>query len=336
VEQLTRRAYESSDAPALSELLNRIDRHAGGHPGWTPDEVASFADAMVRNATVDTRLAFAPGGVLIAAALVLAPPDGGFRVDLIGGVHPGWRGRGLGRELLGWQLDRATEVHRETASHVTWEIHAGSMAADEDAQRLFRRFDLAPARYWFDMVAPTTGVPTLALPDGLQVVTYSPTFERALHAVHSEAFADHWGYQSRELAEWAKVSVGMDTFRSELSVLALDGEEIAGYVLSYDDADAERLYIGQVGVRRSWRRRGLAGALLIRVLRAAGASGLPRAGLSADADSPTGAVGVYERAGFAVEARAVTYSVPLPAIASETVVMRDHVRSGAGSAPDRT
>ena len=40
-------------------------------------------------------------------------------------------------------------------------------------------------------------------------------------------------------------------------MLALDGDQIAGYLLGYRAADPDRLYIGQVGVRPAWRRRGV-------------------------------------------------------------------------------
>jgi ribosomal protein S18 acetylase RimI-like enzyme len=170
---------------------------------------------------------------------------------------------------------------------------------------------LEPARYWFDMVAPAVGVPAIAVPDGLKVVIYTDDAERDLYEAHMEAFADHWGYQRRTFDQWSLLAIRSSTFRPDLSRLAFDGDELAGYVLSYDDADPARLYIGQVGVRRPWRRRGLAGALLAEVLTAAGDAGRTSAGLGVDADSPTGAVGVYERVGFAVESRAVTYRTML-------------------------
>jgi ribosomal protein S18 acetylase RimI-like enzyme len=93
-----------------------------------------------------------------------------------------------------------------------------------------------------------------------------------------------------------------------LSVLATDGPEIAGYVLAYDDAIAGRVYVGQVGVRQPWRRRGLATAMLSHVMRAAGGVGRTSAALDVDAANPTGAVGVYERVGFETVSRMVTYS----------------------------
>jgi mycothiol synthase len=70
-------------------------------------------------------------------------------------------------------------------------------------------------------------------------------------------------------------------------------------------------HIGQVGTRRPWRRRGLAGALVADTMAAAAVAGKTTATLGVDADSPTGAVGVYERVGFSVRSRFVSYHRPL-------------------------
>jgi ribosomal protein S18 acetylase RimI-like enzyme len=308
VPDLTPREYRESDAPALSALINVIEEQGGGHAGFTPAFIESIVRGMVRDPASDSRLLFTPEGVLVAAGLVPTPPDGGFRVDVMGGVHPGWRGRGIGRELLGWELSRAAEIHRSVAPDASWEIHIGAPGEDASAISLYRRFGLAPVRYWFDMVARTASAPLVALPDGLRSTPYRSEYEKDLYEAHMEAFADHWGFQRRSYEEWAAMIPQSENFLPELSAIAFDGDEIAGYVLGYVDADPARLYIGHVGVRRPWRRRGLAAALLGQVLHAARAAGRGLAALGVDADSPTGAVGVYERVGFAVEARAVTYA----------------------------
>ncbi|MFS8478515.1 MAG: GNAT family N-acetyltransferase [Micromonosporaceae bacterium] len=309
--QLLTRPYEPADAPAVVDLMNLIQEHAGAHPGFTLAEMESLISGVVRDVAADTRVVVGPHG-LVAAGVVATPPEGGYRVDLLGGVHPDWRGRGIGRQLLGWQLDRAARIHAAVAPGAAWEAHTGTTLGDESAIRLFERLGMTAARYWFEMTAPTTGAPALELPDGLAARRYSPDHEKALYAAHIEAFADHWGYQRRELDEWTGLTVRSDLFLPELSLLAVDGDEVVGYVLSYRDADPDRVYIGHVGVRRPWRRRGVAGALLASVLTAAGRAGYTSAGLDVDADSPTGAVGVYERVGFGIRSRSVTYVAPLP------------------------
>jgi ribosomal protein S18 acetylase RimI-like enzyme len=312
VRELTQRGYQPSDAPAVSEFFDIVEEAAGGRGGTTPEYVESLVKGMVHDPATDTRLLFAPDGTLVAAALTPTPPEGGFRVDLMGGVHPRWRGRGIGRELLGWQLERAAEIHRAVAPSTHWEIHVGANTPDEETLRLFRRFELTPVRYWFEMLASTGQVGPVPLPDGLRVMTYDAAWEQDLYTAHTEAFLDHWGYQRRELDEWAGMTVRAEGFAPDLSMIAFDGASIAGYVLSYAGPDPDHLYVALVGVRRLWRRRGLAAALLARVLTAAHAAGRKTVSLGVDAGSPTGAVGVYERVGFTVSREAVTYARPLP------------------------
>lgn len=312
MEELTRRAYRPADAAAVTELSKLAIRHAGGHYGASAADVAAFLATTVRDFDADTRLAFTADGDLVAAAWITTPPAGGTHAGLVGAVHPKWRGRGIGRELLGWQLARAAEIHRSVAPDQDWDVRLGIVVGDQDSVRLFQRFDLVPARYWLDMVAPA-GPVAAPVPDGVRVEPYDTGRERDLHAVHMGVFSGHWGFQYRPFERWAPITVRAASFRPELSVLAIDDDEIVGYVLSYADSDPERIYIGQVGVAPGWRRRGVAAGLLARVLTVAGEAGFRRAGLSVDADSPVGAVGVYERVGFTVASRAVTYAAPLRA-----------------------
>ena len=61
------------------------------------------------------------------------------------------------------------------------------------------------------------------------------------------------------------------------------------------------------------RGRGLASALLARVLAAARDEGYRTASLNVDTANPTGALGVYERAGFVAVYRQDSYRLDEPA-----------------------
>jgi ribosomal protein S18 acetylase RimI-like enzyme len=307
VANLLTRAYCPTDAPAVADLLNLVDEHAGGHGGTTADGVTSFVATLVPDPGADTRLVFA-GDVLVAAGITAPPPPGGFRVDLIGGVHPNWRGQGLGRTMLAWQIDRAEQMHKEIAPDAVWQAQRGIELDDHDAVRLFQRYALTPVRYWFEMTADTVAAPAVPAPVGVTIVAYQPAYESAVHEAHMAAFRDHWGFQYREREEWLELTVRQKTFLPRLSRVVLDGDELAGYLLAHLDTDPSRVHIGLIGVKRPWRRRGLAGAMLADVLRAARLAGHTCAALGVDADSLTGAVGVYERVGFRIDHRAVTYS----------------------------
>jgi ribosomal protein S18 acetylase RimI-like enzyme len=313
VGELTERGYVEDDAAALSALFNRIEEHLGGHPYATVEQTRARTASLLRDPAIDSRVVFDGHGALLGAAFAATPPDGGFRADMLGGVDPAWRRRGLGSDLLDWQLRRGAEIHDTVAPDREWQLHFGVSADDTDSQRLYQRFDLSPGRFWFDMVAPTTGVPDADAPDGVDIVDYVPGRETELYQAHEEAFADHWGHQDHGADGWLGQSVRSARFLPEPSRFALAGEAIAGYVLAYRSPVPGRGYIGQVGVRRPWRRRGLAGAMLAQVLGALADAGFGTVSLGVDAHNPTGAVGVYERVGFTVESRGVTYLRALPA-----------------------
>jgi GNAT superfamily N-acetyltransferase len=102
VAELTTRPYQPADAPAVAALLNAVSRHAGAHAGLEPGAVQAYLAAGVPDLATDSRVLRAAGGTVVAVAVVRLPPgDGRTQVDLAGAVHPDWRGRGLGRELLG-------------------------------------------------------------------------------------------------------------------------------------------------------------------------------------------------------------------------------------------
>ena len=310
MDELTWRPYEPSDVPALTRLINDIEGASGGTHPLTADQVRTFSGEL-RDPAADSRSVLTPDGVLVGYGWVAAPPAGGHRIDVWGGVHPDWRGRGIGRRLLGWQLERAAARYRAAGPVPAWEVHASAMVDDTTATALFERLGMVSTRYWFAMDRATANPPVIGAPAGLAVDGYDPARELDVHAAHVEAFADHWGWQARSFGEWAPITVHSKGFRPDLSFGAHDGAEVAGYLLSYATAEAGTFDIGHVGVRRPWRRRGLARALLSRALLAGRDAGLATATLGVDAGSPTGAVGVYEAVGFQVASRAVTYVTKL-------------------------
>ena len=244
---------------------------------------------------------------LAAAGMVSPPPEGGQRADLLGGVHPAHQGRGLGWELLAWQYERVRQLHADIAPSQHWHVETGASVGDKAAIRLFERFGFGPVRYFFEMVASLHDQqPEMALPDGLVAVPYTPELAYPLYEAHMEAFSDHWGFQRRPFEKWVIGTVESEEIRPDLSRIAFDGDQIAGYVLAYNNVEG-REYIGQVGTRRPWRKRGLASALISASLAAGVADGKSSASLGVDADSPTGAVGVYERLGFEVKHKFVSY-----------------------------
>jgi mycothiol synthase len=296
---LMTRPYGDADAALVTGLMNAVEVAGDGGHGFSEGEIRIMMSG-VRDRARDSRLVLTADGGLAAAGIVLPPVPGRSRVRADGGVHPQWRGRGIGRALLTWQFSRAAEMRAEQDPARVWTVGTGAGAADESAARLFRRFGLGPVRYFLEMSAPTAGDRLVRLPDGIRVAGFSGRQRTAVHAANMEAFAGHWGHEPRGIEEWAARTVDSDLFRGDLSRIALDEDQVAAYLLAYDGLD-NGLFIGQVGTRRAWRRRGLATALIAGSLAAGAADGRTTASLGVDAANPTGAVGVYERLGFTAQ-----------------------------------
>lgn len=70
----------------------------------------------------------------------------------------------------------------------------------------------------------------------------------------------------------------------------------------------QEAWIGELGVRQPWRRRGLATAMLNHSMRAFKTEGLDFATLGVDTENPTNALGVYQQVGFSTVRRSVSFA----------------------------
>ncbi len=235
-----------------------------------------------------------------------------------GHVHPAWRRRGVGTAILERNEARLREL---SASHDVERPRELGTFADErrpGAVALATSHGYEPVRYFFEMLRPTLeGIEEPPLPDGLELrLVEDRVGYRRLFDADAEAFLDHWGgfdASDETFAEW----IDDPNFDPTLFVIAWDGVDIAGAVINSIDANENELLqrrrglLDSVFVRRAWRRRGLAAALVARSLVLLREHGMDSAWLGVDADNPTGALGVYERAGFGVHSRGTAYRKPM-------------------------
>jgi mycothiol synthase len=277
------------------------------------EELADPALDLVR----DTVAAFDGGGRMVAYGLVRAATlDGGvFRVQAEGCVRPGHRRAGLGREVLAATARLAALRQRQGRPG---ELHVYAHDGNAAAAALLAGEGLRPARYWYDMRRDLAEpLPEVRLPAGLRLAGYEPRLDEALRLARNDAFAGSWGSAQRDQASWRQHYTGTRAFRPDLSFAALAGGEVAGLLLTscYDADEAatgvHEAWVGTVGTRQGWRRRGVASALLARALAAYAAAGFRRAGLNVDTGNPSGALGLYRRCGFTVSHRWTTWVRPL-------------------------
>jgi ribosomal protein S18 acetylase RimI-like enzyme len=138
------------------------------------------------------------------------------------------------------------------------------------------------------------------LPDGLVLRTYTPADAEALRAQLNDAFAADPFWHTVTASNFREFYLRARGFDPALWLLAWAGAELAGSALAYSEhgGDTTLGWVGTLGVRSPWRRRGLGGALLQRAFGELYDRGLRRVGLGVDAENPTGALGLYERAGM--------------------------------------
>jgi ribosomal protein S18 acetylase RimI-like enzyme len=210
--------------------------------------------------------------------------------------------------LLDWLEARGAEVLRAVVA-----AHPGRPPAvlrlgcpDQHPERasLYQQRGFRPVRHFYrmrrDLRQP---IPDRPLPAGLRFDHYRPENGEALRQALNEAFSDHWSPEPVSENDWQQFIVQQKSFRPELTQVVMDGSEVAAFSLNGADPqpgpDGERPgWIGSLGTRRPWRKRGLASALLVESMRLFQAAGLDSAMLGVDSQNPSGALGLYERLGF--------------------------------------
>jgi mycothiol synthase len=241
-----------------------------------------------------------------------------------GGVHPAYRGAGIGSTLLEWAERAAVPLHQARFGGQPLALHGTCATRNEAAVALHAGHGYRQQRWFHQMRAEFAGrrtdggvKPETRL-SGVQIARYSAERSQDALLVRNEAFRDHWGSTEDTPATWAHFT-GSSAFRPSVSFLAYGGEgEPLGVLMSMEfDGDTaatgvRELWVQTVGTRTAARNRGVATALLATALTAAADEGFDRAALQVDADSPTGAVGLYERAGFSIVTTSVTMRKPMP------------------------
>jgi mycothiol synthase len=221
-----------------------------------------------------------------------------------GFIHPSWRRHGLGSALLDRLQSRALAWESRPEGRRPSFLQAYVSETEAAAQAFVQGRGFEPVRYAFKMERDLgQPIPALPLPAGLQLRPAQESQYRAIWEAQREAFQDHWGYTPWPEENYRRF-VSFPHYDPSLWRVAWDGDQVAGMVLGYINREENERYARRLGytediaVRRPWRRRGLASALIARSLSALQDRGMTEAALSVDAENPSGALRVYERLGY--------------------------------------
>ncbi|TFC60442.1 GNAT family N-acetyltransferase [Cryobacterium sp. TMT2-15-1] len=313
-----------SDADDLWQLTRAVGKADHPYHLTTREGIERDFGLSYFHPEQDSLIGFTADGTLVAMGMVMAPPrrETLARAILVGGVHPDYRGRGIGRELLAWQLDRAEQqLATDDPSIPRW-ILAYTEETAYRSIRLFRRLGMECARYFQSLERRLDEpVPEIDLPVDIRVIRFTTEFSAAVHEARDSSFRDHWASQPMSDDAWDSF-VTSRKFRPDLSYLALatgpDGTpKVVGFTLATVNEDdwLNQGYTGShvdlVGVIDGWRGKHIARTLLGLHLRAARAEGLARATLVVDSESPTGALNLYLGMGFTPTTRSLAFTIEL-------------------------
>jgi mycothiol synthase len=244
--------------------------------------------------------------------------EGGRSYENFGFVHPAWRRRGIGGALHRVNEDRLRAIAGEHAGVEPKWLASESIDADAGGVALLRGDGYTAARFFYDMVAETLdGIVAPPMPDGLELRPVTRDQYRTIWDASAEAFRDHWGENEWTEAEWTRFDAEPQNADPRFWRVGWDDDDVAGAILTTVPAEENerhgrsRVYVSMVSVRREWRRRGLARALLASSLVGARDAGFTSASLGVDTDSPTGATDLYRSLGFEPQRKFTSWRKPL-------------------------
>jgi len=295
------RSAQWSDAVAVTGLIRDVLTADGDEVSiMTQEELEtewkSEGFALETDAWVATT---ADGRVVGYEEFVSRHAHAYFNAD--GYVHPDFRGRGIGAAMLRALDERARREMQLADPDARVYIRAGTNAHDQNVRGMFEGEGYQIIRYHWMMEIDLAEAPQVkTFPDGIELMPFDvDAHAYLLFQAQEEAFEDHWGHTPGNFNNWQMRKLRREDFDPSLWHVAWDDDQIAGF--SQTRVRNGIGWVGALGVRRPWRKRGLAEALLLRSFNEFYARGMTRVGLAVDASNPTGATRLYQKVGMKVD-----------------------------------
>lgn len=307
-----------ADVQAVVDLVNARSIALVGAPEDTVASVLADWDTPGLNLETDCVVAETPGGRLIGTAELWDIQPQHVRMFGFLRVAPDFAGSDVWDALADCIEKRAARSLSRSDPEARVVLLHRFIEQDRCGIDLMERRGYQLVRVLVRMVVDFSANSQTELPldGGLRLEPWTPKHEDGAFYALYEAFQDHWGAVPETFEEY-RMRMGHifehPEVRPELSLVALDGEEVVGTLIASEHpADDEQMgWINLLGVRRPWRKRGVGQALLLRVFGLFRKQGSRSAGLNVDSQSLTGATRLYEKVGMRVTRRYLTYELVL-------------------------
>ncbi len=236
-----------------------------------------------------------------------------------GFLIPQWRRKGIGQCMLNWMESHLRQVASSHPHEAAKFYQVNVTQFQKGTAAMLEGSGYQPVRYYYEMVRPSLDdIPEFSLPGGVEVRPVLPEHYRPIWQLIAETSQDEWGHKTlteEDYQEW----LASPFFQPNIWQVAWDTttHQPVGQVLGYihheenKQFNRRRGYTEGIGVAQSWRRRGLARALISLSLQAQKDAGMTESALVADSANANDVTRLYESCGFQITKCDTLYRKPL-------------------------
>ncbi|GHO78841.1 hypothetical protein KSD_66120 [Ktedonobacter sp. SOSP1-85] len=298
-----RHLHGPEDAPAYVRLVEACREIDAIDPFSTLETIPTLEEMRASFAGYDPQnVLFALHDDEMIASIRLSwwtEADGTWLYLHLGRVVPQWRGRGLGTAMLRWAEERIRTLANEHPTHGKGAFGANASSTEKTATELLLNegyrcvyinalMDFTDFRKLTEPRLPAKIERRSVRPDQLRLI-----WEAIAHFWAGTS----WGTPVPSEEEYQEFLHQPDLDHT-LWQVAWDQDQPVGMVLGRISKGWG--YIDEVSVERTYRRQGIAQALILYALAALRERGVQRVRLHTDANNRHGARSLYEKIGFSV------------------------------------
>jgi len=286
----TIRPVSMNDTTEITDLVITCDIADFGQPDFVLEDLLDILGPL--DLEQDTWVACSDDRII---GFAFVEPTGKGTLTSMGYVHPDYVGRGVGTELVRRIESRAAQY---TLDHTedNWVLSNVIPALNEPARSIAENSGYTFKRLYSRMLIDLEEEPTAQPPSaGLELKPFQPGMEQEIYDVYMESFRDTNRFIELSFEDWIESKSG-EHYERNLWFTVWDQSELVGFIISKNFKD--HVFVDLLGVRRAWRKRGIASTLLQHVFQATYGQGIRNVRLSVDASSLTGANRLYEQLGM--------------------------------------
>jgi mycothiol synthase len=315
-----RRLHAPNDYAGMNAVANANRVADGEHFATSDEDFANFYEHLSNSDPARDVLIVEIGGSIVGYARCawFSEFGGDLIYETVCFLHPDWHRRRVGRAMLAAVEARIRQIAAGQPHDGARLLQAEANDAAPGREALLRSAGFVPARHGYTMIRPTLDdQPDAPLPDGVEIREVRPEHMRAIWDADQEAFRDHWGSGQWTEEDYERFLTDPTQGDTTLWRIAWDGDQVAGQVRSFINAEENRQFgrrrgwVENISVSRRWRHRGLARALMAASFPLLRARGMAEGALTVDTENLSGALRVYESVGFRPVERSTTYRRPL-------------------------